>query len=170
MIDNEPDQVTQILHKALVAQGLTHDVSTEIVKRFGGSRDALRHYLLQYHFDMLEPDRTRPWKSAFTIGISYFLGGLLPLIPYLAIKQNPVGTVATFADILPALCESIGIMAFALVVFGYCKTGFSRGAWKGQKNVLACIRGATIMLLVGSLAAGVAAGVGWGLNSALPSN
>jgi vacuolar iron transporter family protein len=49
-------------------------------------------------------------KSAFTIGTSYFIGGLVPLIPYFFIK-----------DTMTALLVSCIITMFCLILFGFVK-------------------------------------------------
>jgi vacuolar iron transporter family protein len=86
---------------------------------------------------------------ALTIALGYFIGGLVPLLPYFFVAKTHV-TVA--------LCWSIGIMITALFVFGYVKTCFVAG-WRGRANVLHGVVGAAQMVVVGSAAAGAAMGV-----------
>ena len=57
-------------------------------------------------------------KSAGTIALSYVIGGLIPLLPYMVIE-----------DVGQALLVSVGCTIAALLVFGYVKgmlTGCSR--------------------------------------------
>lgn len=84
---------------------------------------------------------------ALTIALSYFIGGLVPLLPYF------------FANTIElALIASICAMAVALFVFGYCKTCFVIG-WQGAKNALKAIWGGLQMVIVGGVAAGSAMGL-----------
>lgn len=76
------------------------------------------------------------------MGVSYFLGGLLPMIPYFAIR--------TVQD---ALFASIGITVFVLLVFGYVKAIIT-GATKVN-----AIWSALQTLIVGALAAAVSYGI-----------
>ena len=91
---------------------------------------------------------SRAYKTAITLALSYFLGGLIPLIPYFIVPRNQV---------LTALWWSIGIMGITLLTFGYVKTCIVVG-WAGKKNILAGTKGGLQMLLVG--AAAVAAAIG----------
>lgn len=61
-------------------------------------------------------------------------------------------------DVHRALIWSIGIMVFALFVFGYTKTCFVIG-WAGRTNMLKGVRGGVEMVVVGSVAAGAAMGL-----------
>jgi vacuolar iron transporter family protein len=79
--------------------------------------------------------------SAFTIGMGYFLGGLIPLLPYFFIARAHV-----------ALLWSCLVTGIILLIFGAVKahvTGASQGyVW-----------GAVTTLLVGGAAAGAAYGI-----------
>jgi VIT1/CCC1 family predicted Fe2+/Mn2+ transporter len=91
-----------------------------------------------------EVPRSRLWISALTIGLSYFIGGLVPLFPYMG---------HTHAE--TALIISACITGFVLFIFGGVKTYFTgaKGGWLGY------LYGATSMALVGGLAAGSAYGL-----------
>ncbi|KAK3995857.1 vacuolar iron transporter Ccc1 [Cladorrhinum sp. PSN332] len=93
----------------------------------------------------------RPIISAVTISLGYFLGGLIPLIPYFCVKE-----------LMRALYTSVGVMAVALFVFGYVKTGLVVGNWNKRK----CVWGGVQMILVGGMAAGAAMGLVKGLSGA----
>jgi VIT1/CCC1 family predicted Fe2+/Mn2+ transporter len=79
-----------------------------------------------------------------TIAVAYFLGGLLPLIPYFCVNEVYTG-----------LYISIGVMVLALFTFGYVKTCVVVG-WDGGKNIRAGCFGGVQMVVVGSAAAGAA--------------
>lgn len=97
----------------------------------------------------LEPiSASRAWQSAVTIGLSYFLGGLLPLFPYIFLKS-----------ISEALFCSVAVTAVTLLAFGVVKQRCTGGAagWKGYAY------GALSTLMVG----GLAAGASWAIVRAL---
>jgi VIT1/CCC1 family predicted Fe2+/Mn2+ transporter len=104
---------------------------------------------MTHHFDVAEPPDSRPWISALTLGVAYFSGGFIPLVPYFAVGKD---------EVLKGLWWSIGIMAFVLLIFGYVKTCIVRG-WGGRDNVVAGLKGAIQMALVGAAAAGAAVGL-----------
>lgn len=77
----------------------------------------LTAFLLKFGEGLEETTDARLFISAITIGVSYFLGGLVPLLPYF------------FFDLaLTALWWSIGITTFVLLVFGLFKTYFTGAA------------------------------------------
>lgn len=94
----------------------------------------------------LEPiTRFRVYSSALTIGFSYMVGGLIPLLPYIIIKNN----------LHHALFVSIGITGVLLLVFGVVKQRFSGAptGWRGYSF------GAISTLAVGSAAAAASYGI-----------
>ncbi|KAK4166446.1 vacuolar iron transporter Ccc1 [Cladorrhinum sp. PSN259] len=103
-----------------------------------------------------EPSTSRPVISALTISLGYFLGGLIPLIPYFCVRSS----------LVKALYVSVGVMALALFAFGYVKTGFTTGGKKrwGERRGK-CIWGGCQMVLVGGMAAGAAMGLVKGLST-----
>lgn len=87
----------------------------------------------------LEPiSSSRAWQSAITIGMSYFIGGLLPLFPYIFLSS-----------IRDALFTSIAVTGVVLVVFGIVKQ-----RWTGGAQGWGYLYGAASTLAVGGLAAG----------------
>jgi vacuolar iron transporter family protein len=104
---------------------------------------------MTFHHNESLPTLSRAYKSAVTLALSYFFGGLIPLIPYFIVPRN---------EVTKALLWSIGIMGITLLVFGYVKTCVVMG-WAGKSNILAGLMGGLQMLLVGAAAAGAAVGL-----------
>ncbi|TNY23961.1 VIT family-domain-containing protein [Rhodotorula diobovata] len=99
----------------------------------------LTAFLLKFGEGLEETTDARLFVSAFTIGVSYLLGGLVPLLPYF------------FIDLaFDALMWSIGITSVVLLVFGIFKTYFTGAAI----GVSGYTYGAVSTLLVGAFAAG----------------
>ncbi|KAJ3030515.1 UNVERIFIED_CONTAM: hypothetical protein HDU68_008803 [Siphonaria sp. JEL0065] len=97
-------------------------------------------FMMKYELNLEKPDASRVWVSALTIGGSYFMGGLVPLIPYMLIE-----------DSLTALLYSIGCTLLVLLVFGYVK-----GRLVGVSSP---VRSAFEMMIVGAVASGAAFGI-----------
>lgn len=73
---------------------------------------------------------SRPWLSAATMGFSYFLGGLVPMIPYFAMK-----------DVNHALAVSVGVTVVILLGFGFLKNWIIiRTVKAGSCRSLNCLR------------------------------
>lgn len=91
----------------------------------------------------LEPVSTsRLYISALTIGLSYFIGGIIPLLPYMFITEAS-----------RALLWSVVITGVILLVFGVVKQRVTGG----EGGVKGYVWGAVSTLAVG----GVAAGASW---------
>jgi VIT1/CCC1 family predicted Fe2+/Mn2+ transporter len=93
-------------------------------------------FMMRFELGFEEPDPKRARNSAATIAISYILGGLVPLAPYMLMHDSG-----------RALGVSAAITLLALAVFGFVKGHFT-GVPK--------LKGALQTALVGSLAAGAA--------------
>jgi len=61
-----------------------------------------------------EVPRSRLYISALTIGLSYFIGGLIPLVPYMATSSAELGLIVS--------CIVTGVVLF---IFGGFKTYFT---------------------------------------------
>ena len=87
---------------------------------------------------------SRLYISALTIGLSYFIGGLIPLIPYMATSTAEEG-----------LLYSAIVTSIILFIFGGFKTYFTgaTGGWYGYAY------GAISTMIVGGCAAGAAFGL-----------
>lgn len=106
--------------------------------------DQLVDFLMRFHHQLSEADftRSRAYVCGITIAVSYFLGGLVPLMPYLF-----------FSHVGDALWCSVLTMALALFSFGWAKT-----ALIGESSRMVCFRNAVEMLVMGGIAAGAAMG------------
>ena len=106
--------------------------------------------MMNFKLKLEEPDPSRALISAGVMGMSYFLGGIIPMIPYFAVK-----------NVNTALFISIVITIIILLVFGYTKSIISG---TGQKSaVISAIQ----TLVVGALAAGASYGIVRGVNASL---
>jgi VIT1/CCC1 family predicted Fe2+/Mn2+ transporter len=78
-------------------------------------------FMMRFELGLEEPDPRRARNSAITIALSYILGGMVPLAPYILIH--------TLQD---ALTVSVAVTLVALFIFGWVKgklTGIS--PWRG---------------------------------------
>ncbi|KAK0628940.1 VIT family-domain-containing protein [Bombardia bombarda] len=115
-------------------------------------------FLMQFQHCAEEPAGSRAVRSALTIAMGYFVGGLLPLVPYFCVSQG---------RLLVALYISIGVMAVALFAFGYVKTCIVSG-WRGDKCMRQAVVGGVQMVFVGGAAAGAAMGLVKAFGKLLP--
>ncbi|OBT73943.1 hypothetical protein VF21_07471 [Pseudogymnoascus sp. 05NY08] len=103
---------------------------------------SLLPFLMRIEHCLPPPSPHRALASALTIASAYFLGGLLPLVPYFFVEEVERG-----------LWVSVAVMAVALWVFGWVKTGVCGGGnWER-------VKGGGEMVVVGGVAAGAAMGL-----------
>lgn len=146
MILHQADEATDCVQEYFSQFGLSSEETKRVADHIKASTPMFKEFLLQNHFQATKPDTGRPYLSAITLGLAYFIGGFIPLIPYFLVPRDAV---------VVGLWWSIGLMGIILLVFGYVKTGVIRG-WSGKENYQACTGGALQMLVVGIIAAGAA--------------
>jgi VIT1/CCC1 family predicted Fe2+/Mn2+ transporter len=99
--------------------------------------------MMRFELELSPPPSDRLYISALTIGLSYFLGGLIPLIPYFFTETTMTGLIWS--------CVLTGIV---LVLFGVAKSlVVSRSDWG------AAAKSGAWTLIIGGAAAGGAFGV-----------
>ena len=93
-------------------------------------------FMMRFELGLEEPDPKRALTSALTIGLSYIVGGFIPLLPYILLTKAST-----------ALLYSVVFTSLALLIFGYVK-----GRFTGAPPV----RSAVQTVLIGGLAAAAA--------------
>lgn len=116
--------------------GITTDECAPILTALQRRPEAWRDFMMRFELGLEEPDPKRAMRSAVTIASSYIVGGLVPLAPYILMRDSG-----------QALVVSAVITLLALAVFGLVK-----GHFTGVSKTKSALQTA----LVGSLAAGVA--------------
>lgn len=110
-----------------------------VVEAISSDEDRWVKFMMRFELGLEEPQPGRALRSAAAIGISYAVGGFVPLAPYFFIpKANQ------------ALPVSVAFTMVALLVFGYVKGHFAGASpWRSSIQTV----------LVGGIAAAVAFGV-----------
>jgi len=134
-IDDERHEVLEILE----SYGLTRQESTPILKAFESRPKEWVDWMMRFELGLEEPDPGRALRSAATIAVSYIVGGLIPLSPYMFVEHANEG-----------LYPSVGATLVALAVFGYVK-----GKFTGSPRLRSAFR----TTVIGGLAAGAAYGI-----------
>jgi predicted membrane protein (TIGR00267 family) len=135
-VERLPQQEKEEVKQIFAEFGLSPALQQEIVDEMEKDKDQWVNFMMKYELGLEKPDPNRARKSALTIGISYIIGGIIPLSPYVFIEN------AT-----EALYFSCVITSIALFVFGYFKSKLT-----GQPPVSGAIK----VVVIGALAAGAA--------------
>ncbi len=134
-----PEIETEEVAKVFREYGLTEAQMQPVVTAITGDQKRWVDFMMRFELGLEQPDPKRAARSAATIAVSYIVGGLIPLAPYVLIKE-----------VLPALWASVGVTLLALLIFGGIK-----GHFTGVKPWRSGLQTA----LVGGLAAAVAFGI-----------
>jgi vacuolar iron transporter family protein len=116
--------------------GLTETEMSPVVKAITGNEKAWVDFMMRFELGLEEPQPTRARISALTIAMSYIVGGLIPLAPYILLS-----------DVQTGLYCSIGVTLLALAVFGFVK---------GRFTGIHPLKGALQTVVTGGLAAAAA--------------
>ena len=116
--------------------GLSGETLRTVVGAITADRSRWIAFMMRFELGLERPRPSRAPISAATIAVSYLVGGLIPLAPYIFTHS-----------IHDAFWLSVLLTGLALLVFG---------AIKGQFTGLNKARSALQTLLVGGVAAGVA--------------
>ena len=129
------DEEAEVM-QALQQYGVQPEEARPMVEALKKRPEAWVDFMMRFELGLERPDPARALWSAVTIGGAYALGGIIPLLPYMLLKQAPT-----------ALMVSSALTITALAVFGYVKGHFSG---------VPPARSALQTVLIGGLAAGAA--------------
>ncbi len=105
--EHEKEEVRQVFAEYGLSEASQHLVADELAK----DRDKWVQFMMKFELGLEAPDPRRATQSALTIGGSYILGGIIPLIPYF-FTETPLDGLKISA-LATVLC---------LLVFGYFKS------------------------------------------------
>jgi vacuolar iron transporter family protein len=131
-----PEIETEEVAKIFRDYGLSQEQMAPIVTAITADQKKWVDFMMRFELGLEQPDPARAARSAGTIAASYIVGGLIPLAPYITMKE-----------VIPALWVSVGVTLLALFIFGSIK-----GHYTGVKP----LRGGMQTVLVGGLAAAAA--------------
>jgi VIT1/CCC1 family predicted Fe2+/Mn2+ transporter len=133
---NVPEKEKEEVKQVFAQYGLNGSAQNIIADELAKDKDKWVDFMMKYELGLEKPDVNRARNSAATIGISYIIGGLIPLTAYF-FTQTPYQGLFVSA-ILTIIC---------LFLFGYFKSKVT-----GQPP----LKGAFKVTLIGIIAAAAA--------------
>lgn len=133
--DKERDEVAEVFR----GYGMSDQDIAPVVAAIASDQKRWVDFMMRFELGLEEPDPKRARNSALTIAISYIVGGMVPLAPYMI-----------FHDSLTALGVSVVLTLMALFVFGFVK---------GRLTGISPWRGGVQTALIGGLASAAAYGL-----------
>jgi VIT1/CCC1 family predicted Fe2+/Mn2+ transporter len=131
-----PDVETEEVAKVFRHYGLSETEMAPIVNAITSNQENWVDFMMRFELGLEEPHPQRARISALTIAVSYIVGGLIPLTPYILIS-----------NVSTALLYSVGVTLLALAFFGWVK---------GHFTGINPLKGSLQTVVTGGLAAGVA--------------
>jgi vacuolar iron transporter family protein len=121
------------------AYGINDELQEKIAREMARDPKKWVDFMMRFELGLERPDKHRAHQSAFIIGISYVVGGLIPLTAYFFTPSAKEGLI--YSSVITLIC---------LIVFGLIKSKLT-----GQP----LFKGALRVAFVGAIAAAAAFGI-----------
>jgi VIT1/CCC1 family predicted Fe2+/Mn2+ transporter len=138
-VEKVPEKEKQEVRDVLGEYGISTRLQDEVADELSRDKKQWVDFMMKFELNMEKPDALRARKSAFNIGASYIVGGIVPLLGYFVTDTPERGL----------LISSIVTVSF-LFVFGYVKTKLTgdRPLWGAIKTTLIGILAASAAFLI----------------------
>jgi vacuolar iron transporter family protein len=142
-LKREYEEVEKVPHKEkeevkdfFANLGLSDEIQEQATNEVIKDKEKWVDFMMKYELGLEKPDPKRALKSGLNIGLSYIVGGLVPLSPYFFVEEPTTGL--KYSAIITLIC---------LFIFGWLKSKFTGvNPWSGALRVT----------IIGALAAGAA--------------
>jgi len=134
-IEEEPEEEKGELRDFYIAKGLTPEEAEKIVGRIASNKEKFLEDILMHELRIHQTKLSNPIKMGGVIGLSFLIGALIPLVPFL---------------LLPTAISALVVSALISPLFL-----FAVGAWKGRVVGRKLWRSGLETLLIGAAAAGI---------------
>jgi len=135
-VQRMPDREREEVKEFFSGLGLSEEVQEKAVAEMTKDKDVWVDFMMKHELGLDKPDPRRARKSAFNIGVSYIVGGFIPLSPYFFVHDGLTGL--KISSVITLIC---------LFIFGYFKSRIT-----GVHPLAGAIR----VMIIGALAAGCA--------------
>ncbi|MFZ4544458.1 MAG: VIT1/CCC1 transporter family protein [Saprospiraceae bacterium] len=135
-IEHKRDWEIKEVKDIFLEMGLSETVADEATSELIKDDKKWVDFMMRHELGLEEPDERRASKSAFNIGISYIIGGIIPLAAYFLTDTPHQGLL--YSSIITLIC---------LFIFGYYRSKMTgQPLWEG----------ATKTMIIGAIAAATA--------------
>jgi VIT1/CCC1 family predicted Fe2+/Mn2+ transporter len=125
-IEHKKEVEIQEVRAVFLEWGLSKTTAEEATQEIIKDKQRWVDFMMKFELGLESPDPQRARKSAMNIGLSYVVGGLIPLTPYFFVT-----------DALKGLAISAAITLVCLYVFGYFKSKITGiNPWWGGLKVM----------------------------------
>ena len=139
LAEREPYLAAEGLLKALGEEGLNRQQSYQMVKLLIQQRNVFLRTFQEKVFGLGSAEINRPFQAAFIMGLSFIVGAVVPILPYIALS----GVTALYVSALLGAITLFGVGAFKGVLAG--QSAF----WSGFKFFLIAISAVVAGYVIG---------------------
>jgi vacuolar iron transporter family protein len=138
-VETVPEKEIQEIKEVFAEYGISEHGQNILAEELSKDKTKWVNFMMKFELGLEMPNANRARNSALTIGIAYFVGGLLPLSAYFFTPNPQEGLIVS--AIITTIC---------LFVFGYFKSKVT-----GQPP----LKGALKVTMIGLIAAAAAFGI-----------
>lgn len=113
-VERFPEKEEEEIRTVFREYDLEEDHIEAIVQKLKQSPDKWVDFMMRFELGLEKPNQSRAWVSAFTIALSYIVGGIIPLLPYFFVNDPKEGLLA-----------SVFLTLIILFIFGGVKGKFT---------------------------------------------
>ena len=135
-VEHLPEREKQEIRDIFAEYGFSEQSQHAMADELAKDKKKWVDFMMRFELGLEEPHAKRATQSALTIGVSYIIGGIIPLLPYFFTQTPNEG-----------LYISAGVTLLCLFTFGYFKSKVT-----GQP----LMAGALKVMIIGAIAAGAA--------------
>jgi len=124
-VEDLPEKEMQEVKEVFAEYGIDEEGQTLLARQLSKNKTKWVDFMMKFELGLDEPNPNRARNSALTIGLAYFVGGLLPLMAYFFTPTPHEGLFVS--AIITTLC---------LFIFGYFKSKITgQSPFKGALKV-----------------------------------
>jgi vacuolar iron transporter family protein len=138
-VETVPEKEMQEIKDVFAEYGISEHGQNILAEELSKDKTKWVNFMMKFELGLEMPNTNRARNSALTIGVAYFIGGLLPLSAYFVTPNPQEGLIVS--AIITTIC---------LFVFGYFKSKVT-----GQPP----LKGALKVMMIGLIAAAAAFGI-----------
>lgn len=125
-LEHKREREIQEVRDVFLEWGLSKETAEEATQEIIKDNKRWVEFMMKFELGLEEPDPKRARKSAFNIGLSYIVGGMVPLLPYFFVTNS-----------IDGLKISAVITLVCLYIFGFFKSKMTGiNPWWGGVKVM----------------------------------
>lgn len=119
-VREKPTEEEEEIFDLFAEYGVDRQAARSVVTALKANEDQWVRFMMDFELKLEKPAIKTACVEGVVMGVSYFIGGLFPLVPYFAFPHNT----------LHGLFTSIAVTGMVLLLFGFTKARLIGTSWK----------------------------------------